>query len=62
MKPKHILIPLLINTVLYLLASFIAIDFDFRNWEIPGRVTFAWLFFCGSVAGVFLANEIESKN
>lgn len=61
MKTKHILLPLLINTVLYLLASFIAVDFDFRNWDIVGRFITAWLLICGTTAGIILANEIKTK-
>jgi glucose uptake protein GlcU len=61
MKPKHILIPLLLNAFMYLLASFIAVDFDFRNWESEGRGVLAFIFLVMSTVGVFIATEINDK-
>jgi len=52
---------LLLNAFIYLLASFIAVDFDFRNWESEGRAVLAFVFLVMSTVGVFIATEINDK-
>ena len=61
MKLKHLLIVLAVTFILYLAGSFIAMEFNPKNWAELGRAfaTFSWLAFIGVFIGVI--DEIESK-
>lgn len=56
-----VILPIVFCTILYLLASFLAADLNILNWDTFGRAFLSLLMFFAIIAGILMANEIETN-